>query len=89
MADDKIYTLVPSSNSGRYALDDPEHGQIVTGGDVLAILLNGQWIQGIIERAAHLYAIENAPQHVYSGYYFIDDDGNRCGLCAGMKVRLG
>ncbi len=87
-ADDTTYTLVPSSNSGRYVLDDPEHGRDVTSGDSIAILLSGQWIQGNIEHAANLYAIESAPRRVYSGFYFVDNDGNICGLCAGMKVRL-
>jgi uncharacterized protein DUF5348 len=87
--DTTSYTLVPSSNSGRYALDDPEHGRNVMRGDSLALLLNGQWIEGSIEHAANLYAIESAPRPIYSGFYFIDNDGNICGLCAGMKVRLG
>jgi hypothetical protein len=85
--DDTTYILVPSSNSGRYALDDPERGRDVASGDSLAVLLSGQWIQGSIAHAANLYVIESAPQRVYSGYYFIDNDGNICGLCAGMKVR--
>jgi len=88
-ADDTTYTLVPSSNSGRYALDDPERGRDITSGDSLAVLLSGQWIQGSIACAANLYVLESAPQRVYSGYYFLDHDGNICGLCAGMKVRLG
>ena len=87
--DETTYTLVPSRNSGRYAFDDPEQGRDVTSGDSLAILLNGQWIEGSTARAADLYAIERAPQRVYSGIYFIDSSGNMCGLCSGMKVRLG
>ena len=69
--------------------DDPEQGRDVTSSDSLAILLSGQWIEGSIAHAADLYAIERAPQRVYSGIYFIDSSGNMCGLCSGMKVRLG
>jgi hypothetical protein len=87
--DATTYTLVPSRNSDRYALDDPQYGRNVTNGDFLALLLNGQWIEGSIVHAANLYTIEQAPQGVYSGYYFIDSGGNMHGLCAGMKVRLG
>ncbi len=49
-------TLVASSNSGRYAIDDPEHGQDLTGGQVLEIFLGGVWISGSIEHAGRLYA---------------------------------
>jgi hypothetical protein len=87
--DATTYTLVPSRKSDRYALDDPRYGRTVTSGDSLALLLNGQWIEGSIVHAANLYTIEQAPQRVYSGYYFIDSGGNMHGLCAGMKVRLG
>jgi hypothetical protein len=58
-------------------------------GDSLALLLNGQWIVGSIVHAAKLYAIEQPPHRVYSGYYFVDNGGNMHALCAGMKVRLG
>jgi Domain of unknown function (DUF5348) len=83
------YTLVPARKSDRYALDDPQYGCNVTSGDSLALLLNGQWREGSIVHAANLYTIEQAPQRVYSGYYFVDDGGNMHGLCTGMKVRLG
>jgi hypothetical protein len=87
--DATTYTLVPSRTSDRYALDDPRDGRTVTSGDSLALLLNGQWREGSSVHAANLYTIEQAPQRVYSGYYFIDSDGNMHGLCTGMKVRLG
>ena len=78
--------LVASSNSGRYAMDDPEHGQDLTGGQALEICLGGVWIAGSIEHAGRLYAIEGMkPQR---GYYFIASDGEVCGLCVGMKVRV-
>jgi hypothetical protein len=83
------YTLVLSRNGDGYALDDPQYGRNVTSGDSLALLLNGQWIQGSIVHAANLYTIEQTPRRVYNGYYFIDSGGNMHGLCAGMKVRLG
>jgi hypothetical protein len=86
--EDTTYTLVPSRTSG-YALDDPRYGRNVTSGDSLALLLNGQWIEGSIVHAANLYTIAEAPQRVYSGYSFIDSGGNMHGLCTGMKVRLG
>ena len=87
--EDTTYTLVPSRTSDRYALDDPKYGRNVSSGDALTLLLDGQWIQGSIVHAANLSTIEQAPQRVYNGYYFIDSDGNMHGLCAGMKVRLG
>src|SRR5260370_42704792 len=53
MTDDTIYTLVPSSNRGRYALDDPETGHDLTSGEPIAILLGSQWIEGSIEHSGH------------------------------------
>ncbi|HYU76722.1 MAG TPA: DUF5348 domain-containing protein [Ktedonobacteraceae bacterium] len=50
--------LVASSNSGRYAVDDPEHGQDLTGGQVLEIFLGGVWISGSIEHGGKLYATQ-------------------------------
>jgi hypothetical protein len=87
--EDATYTLVPSRTSDRYALDDPRSGRTVASGDSLALLLNGQWIEGSVVHAANLHTMAQAPQRVYSGYYFIDSDGNMHGLCAGMNVRLG
>ena len=88
-AEETTYTLVASGSSGGYVLDDAEGGRALSSGDALAILLSGQWIPGSIAYTANLYGIESAPHRLYSGYYFLDHDGNVCGLCAGMKVRLG
>ena len=41
MTTESISTLVPSTNSGRYALDDPISGPDVTSGQPLAVLLGG------------------------------------------------
>lgn len=96
MAEDTVYTLVPSMNSGRYALDDPEHGRDITSGTNLAIRLGGQWIEGSVEYAGDRY-VNMGMQHggepprlprVLDGYYFIANDGTMCGLCTGMSVRL-
>ena len=81
-----MYTLVPSTNRGRYALDHPE-GQDVTSGDSMAIWFGGQWIEGSVEHAGNLYASESSGR-AERGYYFIASTGGMCGLCAGMKVRL-
>ena len=79
-------TLVVSSHSGRYAIDDPEDGQDLTSGQPVEICLGGLWISGSIEHAGRLYAIESLqPQR---GYYFAADRGEICGLCAGMRVRI-
>ncbi len=87
MRDVTISTLVPSTNRGRYALDDPETGHELTSGEALALLLGGQWIEGRVEHGSNLYASERSGQ-LEKGYYFIDSNGQRCGLCTGMKVRL-
>jgi hypothetical protein len=87
MPDDTVYMLVISSTRGRYALDDAEHGQDITSGQALAILLDGRWIEGSIEHAGGLYTLEQAAQPFSSGYYFLASDSNVCGLCVGMKVR--
>ena len=89
VTEDTTYTLVPSRTSDHYALNDPQYGRNVSSGDALTLLPDGQWIQGSIVHAANLSTIEQAPQRVYNGYYFIDSDGNMHGLCTGMKVRLG
>ena len=88
MSEDTVSTLVISTTRGRYSLDDPVHGQDITSGQALAILLNRYWIEGSIEHAGGLYALEHAAQSVSSGYYFLANDGNVCGLCAGMRVRV-
>jgi Domain of unknown function (DUF5348) len=89
MNDNTIYTLVASSNRGRYALDDPETGHDVTSGEAIAILLGGKWIEGHIEHGRERYASAHLiVQRVLPGYYFIASDGAVCGLCTGMHVRL-
>jgi hypothetical protein len=83
-----VSTLVISSVRGRYALGDPLHGQDITSGQALAILLGGHWIEGSIEHAGDLYALEHTAQPASSGYYVLANDGSVCGLCAGMNVRM-
>ncbi len=89
MEEQKTYTLVASSNSGRYALDDPEHGQDLTSGQSLAILVGAQWIEGRVEHNGMVYAAGygggNRPK---AGYVFLDQYGHVCGLCVGMRVKL-
>lgn len=80
-------TLVPSTNRGRYALDDPETGHELTSGEALSMLLGGQWIEGRVEHGSNLYASERSGQ-MEKGYYFIDRNGQICGLCTGMIIRL-
>jgi hypothetical protein len=86
MSNEQVYTLVPSTNRGRYALDDPQ-GYDLTAGDVVAILIAGRWREGTSENGA-VYSIEALPHQAVKGYYFITRDGERCGLCIGMQVRL-
>lgn len=80
-----IHTLVVSSNRGRYACDDSEHGHDLTSGEACAILLGNRWIDGRIEHGSQIYA---TGQSVRSGYYFISTSGDISGLCVGAKVRL-
>jgi len=88
MSNETMYTLVPSTNRGRYALDDPVSGPDVTSGQPLAVLLGGYWVDGRVEHTSNLYASERSRQ-AECGYYFTAaDDGTICGLCAGMQVRL-
>lgn len=49
----------------------------------------GEVSEGSIEHKANVYAIEHGPRLVSSGYCFNARDGGSCGLCVGMKVRLG
>jgi hypothetical protein len=129
--DETISTLVPSSNRGRYSLDDSETGDDLTSGEQVAILLAGQWIQDHIEHSGSAndsgcYQIADSGRKnkgrplteeslkrqvraamqecmsladamsaasgdvvdLFGGYYFIASDGNVCGLCNSMKVRL-
>lgn len=71
----KTHTLVHSTNRGRFALDDSEHGQDITSGYVLDVRIGGHWIAGRVE-------------HASTGYYFQSTVGDVCGLCTGMKVRM-
>ena len=82
-----ISTLVPSTNRGQYALDDPEYGHDLTSGEFLAISLGEQWSLGRVEHAHRRYAIERTG-HTEQGYYFIARNGQICVLCTGMQVRL-
>ena len=89
MRDDSMHILVPSTNGSRYALDDPDHGQEVTSGSSIAILLHGQWIEGKVKHAEFLHAGDyNIKERVLDGYYFIASDGNVYALCFGMKICL-
>ncbi len=89
-------TLVASSNSGKYAIDDPVESQDISSGTSLSIQLGGQWIDGSVEYASELYVnmgmqyLGEPPRlpRVIDGYYFIARGGGICGLCVGMKVRL-
>jgi len=87
MRDETIFTLVTSTNRGRYALDDPQTGHEITSGEVLSVLLGGQWIEGSVEHGSELYASARSGQ-MEKGYYFLDRNGQICGLCAGMKVQM-
>ncbi len=86
MSNETVYTLVPSTNAGRYALDDPVSGPDVTSGQSLAVLLGRHWINGRVEHAGNLYVSRRSGK-AERGYYFIANDGTMCGLCAGMQVR--
>ncbi len=81
----KTFTLVPSTNRGRYALDTPD-GPDLTCGCPISICLGGYWIAGYVEHALRLYTI-NAGQ-ACGGYFFNSQTGTICGLCVGMQVRL-
>ena len=90
MTDNTIHILVASSTRGRYALDDATYGHDVTSGERIAIFLGGRWITGRVEHGYLLYSTAGdiAEMGVTSGYYFVSDKGDRCGLCVGMKVKL-
>ncbi len=87
MTTESISNLVPSTNRGRYAQDDPVSGPDVISWQPLAVLLGGHWIKGKVEHAGNLYESRRGGQ-AERGYYFIAaDDSTVCGLCAGMQVR--
>ena len=79
----RIFTLVMSTNRGRYALDHSD-GVDVTGGTRLVVLLGSHWIPGIVEHG-RVYSSEDGIGH---GYFFIIDTGECCGLCVGMQVQV-
>jgi hypothetical protein len=79
----KIFTLVVSTNRGRYALGCPD-GVDVTGGTRLVVSLGGYWIPGIVEHG-RVCSGEDGIEH---GYFFTADSGECCGLCAGMQVQV-
>ena len=90
MSNETVYTLVPSTNRGRYALDDPQ-GYDLTSGQPVSLLLGDCWIEGSIEHSANLYAHDYHIPYVQGalrGYYFIANNGMVCGLCTGMSIRL-
>lgn len=66
--EDAIYTLVASSNRGRYAGGDSEHGPDLSSGQTIAIeVKRNLWIEGHVEHAggydgAGCYAISDAGQ---------------------------
>lgn len=90
----ETHKLVPSSTSGKYALDTPD-GRDISSGQPLDIMLNGMWIEGRVEYAHELYVngglqfLGDKP-HLpapIDGYYFTSHKGV-CGLCVGMTVRI-
>jgi hypothetical protein len=82
---DRVRMLAASTIRGRYALDDPQ-GPDVTSGQPLSIWLSGQWIAGRVEGGSY---VDDGSCGPHEGYAFYADDGSTCGLCIGMKVRLG
>jgi len=82
--------LIPSSNRGRYAVKDAPEGPYIdlTSGDMCEALLGRQWIIGVIEHSAEMYADPDLPYKAHRGYYFLAHDGSVCGLCMGMRVRV-
>ncbi|HZR41990.1 MAG TPA: DUF5348 domain-containing protein [Ktedonobacteraceae bacterium] len=80
--------LVASSNAGRYALDHPTYGPDLTSGTVVSIQIGGRWVRGHVEHYNGAYAGTEQPARTKGGYVFIDEQGNICGLCAGLCVKL-
>ena len=89
MSNETAYTLVPSTNRGRYALStlDGLEGPDLTSGQPVSLLLGGYWIDGRIEYGSLLYVLQRTRQ-LESGYYFLALSGTICGLCTGMSVCL-
>jgi hypothetical protein len=91
-----VHVLVASTNTqGRYALDGGT-GPEISSGQVLAIYVAGQWIEGSVEYSHALYVnmgmqrLGEPPRQpaVLDGYCFLAVDGGIVGLCVGMKVML-
>jgi Domain of unknown function (DUF5348) len=80
--------LVPSTNRGRYALDTADDSMELTSGQACEVWLGGQWMGGRIEHGGGLYATGDATTPS-RGYYVQFTDGGICGLCVGMRVRVG
>ena len=67
MEQKEAHVLTWSSNRGRYALDDPDHGHDLTSGEPVSIeVLNGVWVDG---------AIEHSGGYDGAGCYNINDTG--------------
>ena len=81
-------TLYPSTNRGRFQVGNAADAPDLTGGDIVDVWINRQWIRGRIEHAPGLYVVEDVPDKVLKGYYVIFNDGSFCGLCAEMRVRI-
>ncbi len=79
------FTVVASTNRGRYALDTPD-GQDLTSSQPVSISLGGYWIEGRVEHTGRLYRTDAGS--VCGGYFFISTTGTICGLCAGMRIRI-
>lgn len=73
--------LVASSTRGRYAIGS-EDGPDLTSGMPCEIEIGGQWVKGSVEHATNIYV------HALRGYYFVSSNGDICGLCVGMIVRV-
>lgn len=73
-----------SSNTGRYCVG--ENGPELLSGDRCAIRIGGGWVRGTVKHSASRYTSEG--QRGSAGYIFLSDDGEVCGLCYGMQVRV-
>ena len=95
MPDYQEGTLVLSTNSGRYAINDPVDGRDLTNGDAVIVMAGDSWVHGWIAHSsehstAGVYAAERAKyDHIkIVGYYVQLEAGGVLGLCSGMKVRV-
>lgn len=71
-----VHTLVASSNRGRFALDNAQHGRDLICGDVISVQKGKSWVSGHVEHTQK------------TGYYLDVDGGVSFQLRAGMRVRL-